>query len=171
MFADQLPVFFRGVPGPLVSGVALHDRPLDRFDHRTQELRAQEVLIPLFSGMDLHRHLSGQSDSEGPFHADHGLGGDPRREIDSGRLPFLPVSDDTGQKLSHRKECGSRQRTFEKISSIHISTILSTIRLEHVPFFPSHGGTVNLRVAVSQVFSGKIIVFSSGGASRGPPGT
>ena len=49
-----------GVAMALIRSIALHHRASDMIDHRLPEGRTQKVLIALFAGMHLHRHLAGQ---------------------------------------------------------------------------------------------------------------
>ena len=61
---DQLPVGLGMVAhaaiGVAIGGVALHDRAVDRLDHRLPELGAQEILVSLFAGVQLDRDLAGE---------------------------------------------------------------------------------------------------------------
>ncbi len=65
-----------------VGGVALHDGAADRLHHGPPELRAQEVLVALLAGVDLHRHLAGQLDPQGAVQLNHLFRGDLPCKID-----------------------------------------------------------------------------------------
>ena len=51
--------------GIAIGSVALHDGAADLLHHGLPEFRVQEVLVALFTGVDLHRHLAGQRNAQG----------------------------------------------------------------------------------------------------------
>ena len=54
--------------GVTISSVALHNRSLNFLNHRPPKLRTEEILISLFSRMNLHSHFSGQLHSKSLIH-------------------------------------------------------------------------------------------------------
>ena len=64
MLAQSRHVFLGGIPSAFISGVALYHRTGYSIHHGLPKIRAQEVLIALFTGMNLHRHISGQRNAQ-----------------------------------------------------------------------------------------------------------
>ena len=60
VLVHQLAVLLGGVAGAAIGSVALHDGAADVVDHRFPELRAKEILISLFTGMQLDRDIAGE---------------------------------------------------------------------------------------------------------------
>ena len=56
----KLPVPFRGVPCAFISGVAFHNGSAHIVDDALPEIRSQEILVALLTGMDFHCHIAGQ---------------------------------------------------------------------------------------------------------------
>ena len=57
---QQSQVLGGGVPGTFIGGVALDHRAADIIDDLLPEVRTEEILISLFTGVNLHGHLAGQ---------------------------------------------------------------------------------------------------------------
>ena len=71
VFAHQLLVAFGYIARARIGGVALHDGAFHMVDHRLPEVRAEEVLIALLAGVELHGHLAGQVNAQQLIHFQH----------------------------------------------------------------------------------------------------
>ena len=81
VLVHQLTVLLGGVAGAAIGSVALHDGAADVVDHRFPELRAKEILISLFTGMQFDCNVAGERLVHQPEHIQNLLRGDNRRKI------------------------------------------------------------------------------------------
>ena len=80
VLVHQLAVLLGGVAGAAIGSVALHDGAADVVDHRFPELRAKEILISLFTGMQLDCNVAGERLVHQLEHIQNLLRGDNRRK-------------------------------------------------------------------------------------------
>ena len=70
-----------GVASAVVGGVALHNGAAHLVDHGLHKVRAQEVLVAWFAGVELDGHLAGKLYAQSVVQAEHGGRGEVGGEV------------------------------------------------------------------------------------------
>ena len=114
MIAEQLQMVFCRISCALIGGVALYHRAAHMTDHRLPKFRTKEILIALFTGVDLDGYIAGQVFADYFQQFQNFFRGDDGGEINLGghnRASYIlyctnPVYLNVGQKAtaSYRQE-------------------------------------------------------------------